>query len=484
MRFSDFNVGDYLSFERTFAKEDFENFAALSGDYNPLHVNDGYAANSGFKQKIVPLHISMAPFSMIAGMYFPGQPSLYLKNECDALGPVYYGQPITYSAKLEGIQAHDRLLKLSIIAYQNDDIKLKAKIYTKARCDEWKVEDSVYAINKKTSKTILITGAAGGIGLQLVDLCAQHGWNLVLLVKKDDSRLESIKSLCKALNLQLTVLEVNFLDDVNTIRDNLAKLKALSIDVVIHAASSPPNSSLEDLISTNYRALSILKDIVLSNMLKQQAGKFILLGSTNSYTMPKEYKDYSCVKSFTESLLYYIFKNYSEFGINSFVVAPHITDTQFSASMPEGTKKLSPLIVAEKIIDIIEGKLQSNYITIWQGSLEERMWGSHSYSGDLTAKDSNKAEENTDNSIDVDVKSKVDFVREKLDKIVRKTLNLPDNVSLENGGLGVTSGWNSLKHIQLILEVETEFGVKIPSHAMQKTSTFQQLNVLIQTYYQ
>ena len=52
--FSDFSVGDSVSFKVTYSLKDFESFSKLSGDENPLHFDREYGTESEFKQVIVP----------------------------------------------------------------------------------------------------------------------------------------------------------------------------------------------------------------------------------------------------------------------------------------------------------------------------------------------------------------------------------------------------------------------------------------------
>ena len=72
-------------------------------------------------------------------------------------------------------------------------------------------------------------------------------------------------------------------------------------------------------------------------------------------------------------------------------------------------------------------------------------------------------------------------MEEKLIKLVHGTLKLPDNIDVKNGGLGITTGWSSLMHIKLILVIEQEFKVKIPSDKIQQTRDFKSLLLLLES---
>ncbi|EKT85632.1 MaoC/PaaZ C-terminal domain-containing protein [Leptospira santarosai] len=78
--YNDFSVGDFVNFTRNFTISDFENFSLLSGDKNPLHHNEDYAAISKFGKIIIPVYLLASPLSTIAGMIFPGHRSLILNT--------------------------------------------------------------------------------------------------------------------------------------------------------------------------------------------------------------------------------------------------------------------------------------------------------------------------------------------------------------------------------------------------------------------
>ncbi|HVW71529.1 MAG TPA: MaoC family dehydratase [Candidatus Paceibacterota bacterium] len=71
-------VGDSASFSVELSPEMVNGFAKLSGDFNPLHSDDAYAADTNFGARIPHGMIAGMLFSRLVGMELPGKHCLYL----------------------------------------------------------------------------------------------------------------------------------------------------------------------------------------------------------------------------------------------------------------------------------------------------------------------------------------------------------------------------------------------------------------------
>ena len=74
-------------------------FAELSGDYNPIHIDPEFAANTPFKQTIVHGIFSASVFSKVLGTEFPGHGSIYLGQKLEFKRPIFTGKE--YEARFE-----------------------------------------------------------------------------------------------------------------------------------------------------------------------------------------------------------------------------------------------------------------------------------------------------------------------------------------------------------------------------------------------
>lgn len=101
LRFEDIAVGDEVSFLVTIHERHTEQFAALSGDFNPLHVDEGYAASTPFGRRIVHGMFLASLFSRLVGMYLPGRRCLYLSQSLDFVQPVYIGDQIRIKGEVQ-----------------------------------------------------------------------------------------------------------------------------------------------------------------------------------------------------------------------------------------------------------------------------------------------------------------------------------------------------------------------------------------------
>ncbi|MBQ9418184.1 MAG: MaoC family dehydratase [Bacteroidales bacterium] len=89
MNIEDIYIGQSQSASRTFSQGDVLRFAQLSGDTNPLHCDEEYAASSRFGRIIVPGMLTASLFSGIIGTQLPGIGSIYLSQNLRFLHPVY-----------------------------------------------------------------------------------------------------------------------------------------------------------------------------------------------------------------------------------------------------------------------------------------------------------------------------------------------------------------------------------------------------------
>jgi 3-hydroxybutyryl-CoA dehydratase len=92
---SQIKIGDKAELSKTINDKDVYNFAKLSMDFNPIHVNKDYASNTIFKKRIVHGMLSASLISAVIGTKLPGQNTIYLEQKLKFIAPVFIGQTIT-----------------------------------------------------------------------------------------------------------------------------------------------------------------------------------------------------------------------------------------------------------------------------------------------------------------------------------------------------------------------------------------------------
>jgi acyl dehydratase len=90
--------GEVYNEEFSFTQEDVNQFAQITGDHNPIHLDAEYAANTLFKKPIIHGILGASVLSKILGMYFPGKGTIYLQQEVSFKRPMYV--EVTYEAIL------------------------------------------------------------------------------------------------------------------------------------------------------------------------------------------------------------------------------------------------------------------------------------------------------------------------------------------------------------------------------------------------
>ena len=82
-------VGQTYNYEFKFSQVDVVAFANVTGDKNPVHLNEAFAVKTIFKRRIMHGMLSASVFSKVFGTLFPGEGTIYLKQSLDFLKPMY-----------------------------------------------------------------------------------------------------------------------------------------------------------------------------------------------------------------------------------------------------------------------------------------------------------------------------------------------------------------------------------------------------------
>ena len=93
--FDDLELGQCASLMRTVMESDIIGFAQVSGDHNPIHLSDDYAASTKFGQRIAHGMLTASLISAVIGTQMPGPGAVYLSQTLRFLGPVKIGDVVT-----------------------------------------------------------------------------------------------------------------------------------------------------------------------------------------------------------------------------------------------------------------------------------------------------------------------------------------------------------------------------------------------------
>jgi len=168
-------------FTRQISAEDVLAFAALSGDHNPLHVDEQYAAGTNYKGRIAHGAFLVGLASCMIGMHLPGQHVLLGSVNARFLAPLYFPTTVRVhgevtSWNLGSMSGRLRVL-ITDVAHETlvADVTMGFTMHISSEDGLVPNAQDNTGERKLSShkKVLLVTGAAGGVGLELVKSLAE-----------------------------------------------------------------------------------------------------------------------------------------------------------------------------------------------------------------------------------------------------------------------------------------------------------------------
>ena len=131
----DFSVGMESTTEKTVTIEDIKKFAEVSGDFNPVHLDEEFAKKTIFKGRIAHGFLTASFISTIIATELPGPGSIYLKQSLKFLAPVYIDEKILVKVRIIEINIEKSKVKLITECFKNETLVLtgEAEILIQAK---------------------------------------------------------------------------------------------------------------------------------------------------------------------------------------------------------------------------------------------------------------------------------------------------------------------------------------------------------------
>ncbi len=111
-------VGDRFSFTRTITAEDVRDFARISGDDNPLHLDPEAARAQGFPDAIVHGVFLTALVSKVLGRDFPGAGAVAVSITCKFLRPVPVDSEVTIEVQVAEKLERFQHIRMQVYVYR------------------------------------------------------------------------------------------------------------------------------------------------------------------------------------------------------------------------------------------------------------------------------------------------------------------------------------------------------------------------------
>ncbi|WP_448535524.1 MaoC family dehydratase [Pseudothermotoga sp.] len=100
MKFSEVRIDQEYSVSFTISDEMVKTFAEITGDKNPVHLDEGYAKNTRFKKRICHGMLVASMISKVLGMDFPGPGTILVKQQLSYRAPVFVGETVKVHVKV------------------------------------------------------------------------------------------------------------------------------------------------------------------------------------------------------------------------------------------------------------------------------------------------------------------------------------------------------------------------------------------------
>lgn len=117
----DLKVGQTATRSVTLTEVHVRGFAELSGDYNPLHFDEEFAAGTSFGGLVVQGGLTTGLLHALVAMDMPGPGTVFLSQDWKFTAPVYVGDTITATAEVLSVHAAKPVCRLGVRVRRDSD---------------------------------------------------------------------------------------------------------------------------------------------------------------------------------------------------------------------------------------------------------------------------------------------------------------------------------------------------------------------------
>lgn len=116
----DLSVGQIASRSMTVTAQHVQTYAELSGDYNPLHFDEAFAAGTRFGRLVAQGGLTTGLLHALVAMDMPGPGSVFLSQNWKFTAPVYIGDTITATATVRHVHDSKPVCQLDFEIVRDD----------------------------------------------------------------------------------------------------------------------------------------------------------------------------------------------------------------------------------------------------------------------------------------------------------------------------------------------------------------------------
>ncbi len=121
--FSEIKIGQRAEIKRTVTDDDIKKFAEVSGDRNPIHLDEKYAKKTFFQGRIAHGMLSAAFISAVLANKLPGPGSIYLKQKLSFFKPIRIGDTIIVAVEvIKKDDVKERIILKTTCTNQNNEL--------------------------------------------------------------------------------------------------------------------------------------------------------------------------------------------------------------------------------------------------------------------------------------------------------------------------------------------------------------------------
>ncbi len=322
---ADLAVGLKFAFERQITVEDVEAFANLSGDHNPLHTDESYAARTNYGRRIVHGAFQVGLASTMVGMYLPGRNVVVGSMRSQFPRPLPFPSTVTVQGEVTVWlpQAGNGTVRVRVIDASQS--ATTAEIHVAFALHENRERPPVAlgeaAATDSGRPIVLLTGASGGLGAHLVERLASN-YHVIGLVRS------RAKAASRFASTAVELVEADFAgDDWEACVD--AALGGRPVYGIVHAAW--PGVPQGGLLSLDLETVAgqvdfgSLTTIRLARWLAKRAtrsGRLVVIGSTYTIKPILNFVSYSLGKAVMEQTVRFLAPELAGKGIAINAVLP------------------------------------------------------------------------------------------------------------------------------------------------------------------